>query len=148
VGLSLKFFSKYRQLEFSRVSNQIRTDIQSTNIQNRIEQHLTSPKLCVNVRVLKVPLSCTLLGCLIQVLQKNLSELQTTYTIATWNIFMLKVLLSIRIKCVPGLHVKGICVPSMTPTMLGKPIISQNFQMVLVNLYFLGAWMYLPNNSS
>lgn len=40
------------------------------------------------------------------------------------------------------------CVPSIMPTTLNKPIKSQNLWIVLAILCHVGAWIYFPSNPS
>ena len=52
----------------------------------------------------------------------------------------------IRVKYYWGLEDKKICVLSITPTTLGKLVISWNLQIISASLCLVGAWLYIPNN--
>lgn len=47
-----------------------------------------------------------------------------------------------------SLDEKRMCVPSMAPTTLGKPVTSQNLQILSTNRCHVGALINLPNNPS
>ena len=65
-----------------------------------------------------------------------------------WNFFLQKKLDGIGVMFLDGHEHKGMCVPSMAPTIFGNPVKSLNCSIILHNLSPCRVWIYLSNNPS